>query len=553
MAGRRLTGFSFLRSRGALALSTLFLLGCTAERYAGRAERSARRTLAPRVEQTLGTREADAVHPAFDPERPADAPEEGVVPPPPAPVAQAPGEPDVDVSQPLHPDARVLTLRDALAIAYTTNREMLGRKESLHLQALSLAGVRHAYTPQLALALSYLFDETPDARDSNAGSASFSASQVLPTGGDLRLSAGSSSGALEGDSASYGTMLSVRLTQPLLRGAGYEVAWEGLRQAERDLVYSIRDFELFREDFSIRVAQSFYDLVNRKQSIVNQRRNLESNEFAHRQAEAFFAVGRVNELEVLRARRSELNARNALLEAEEGVELALDRFRIFLGLPEQDRVDVQPDPPPFTPVHYDVESAVEVAFVNRLDYLNRREQLEDVVRGLRITRNRLLPDLSLSTGLSYATSGGFERLGGSDLDRTNLDVGVTLEVPIDRVDERNAYRAAQIGLDQRRRSLEEFEDELSISIRSSFRELDRRLESLEIQRQLIGDQTKQLRIAELLFERGENQNRDVVEANQALLDAQNALIDEQVSYEIARLQLLRDLGILFIDEQGMWK
>ena len=79
------------------------------------------------------------------------------------------------------------------------------------------------------------------------------------------------------------------------------------------------------------------------------------------------------------------------------------------------------------------------------------------------------------------------------------------------------------------------------------------MQSLEIQRQLIGDQTKNLRIAELRFERGEIPNRDVVEANQALLDAQNALIDEQVAYEIARLQLLRDLGILFIDETGMWK
>jgi len=45
----------------------------------------------------------------------------------------------------------------------------------------------------------------------------------------------------------------------------------------------------------------------------------------------------------------------------------------------------------------------------------------------------------------------------------------------------------------------------------------------------------------------------VVEANQSLLDAQNSLINEQVNYEIERLQLLRDLGILFIDETGMGK
>jgi outer membrane protein TolC len=126
-------------------------------------------------------------------------------------------------------------------------------------------------------------------------------------------------------------------------------------------------------------------------------------------------------------------------------------------------------------------------------------------------------------------------------------------VPIDRVRERSAYRQSLIGLAQARRSLEEFEDNLRVEIHSAFRELERRLESLAIQRQLIEDQTKNLRIAELLFERGDNENRDVIEANQSLLDAQNALIDEQVSYEIARLRLMRDLGILFVDETGMWK
>ena len=54
------------------------------------------------------------------------------------------------------------------------------------------------------------------------------------------------------------------------------------------------------------------------------------------------------------------------------------------------------------------------------------------------------------------------------------------------------------------------------------------------------------------FERGDLPNRDVVEAQQSLLEAQNSLVGEQVAYEIARLGLLRDLGILFIDEKGMF-
>ena len=61
-----------------------------------------------------------------------------------------------------------------------------------------------------------------------------------------------------------------------------------------------------------------------------------------------------------------------------------------------------------------------------------------------------------------------------------------------------------------------------------------------------------MKIAQLRFEQGNFSNRDVVEAQQSLLDAKNALIEEKVAYEIARLGLLKDLGVLFIDEKGMW-
>ena len=72
-------------------------------------------------------------------------------------------------------------------------------------------------------------------------------------------------------------------------------------------------------------------------------------QFGRRQAEALFQVGRTNELDVLRARRSELNSRDDLLAAEEDYELALDRFRIYLGLPAEDAIDVTPEAPAFVP------------------------------------------------------------------------------------------------------------------------------------------------------------------------------------------------------------
>lgn len=45
----------------------------------------------------------------------------------------------------------------------------------------------------------------------------------------------------------------------------------------------------------------------------------------------------------------------------------------------------------------------------------------------------------------------------------------------------------------------------------------------------------------------------MTETQQGLLSATNELIQLQVDYVIARLVLLKDLGLLFIDDEGMWQ
>ena len=51
--------------------------------------------------------------------------------------------------------------------------------------------------------------------------------------------------------------ISLSVSLPLLRGAGRTVTREPLTQAERSLVYRLRSFELFRQDFTIQAAFAF--------------------------------------------------------------------------------------------------------------------------------------------------------------------------------------------------------------------------------------------------------------------------------------------------------
>ncbi len=447
-----------------------------------------------------------------------------------------------------------VSLARALSLGVQSNRDYLTRKENLYLTALRLAETRHAFSPLLSSTLGFIFDGDGLPEDKTT---TFSAgvNMILPWGGSVALGGSSTYSDLENDgspdSQSFSSGVSLSLVQPLLRGAGAEASHEALTSAERSMIYSVRDFELFREDFSIDVARRYYDLVQQAQSIENERRNLAELTFAEKQAQALFDVGRTRELDVLRARRNRLNADNRLIEALENYEAATDRFRIFLGLPTNVQVEILKGAPEFILVNYDVDSAVEVALINRLDLITRREQLEDSERAVRIAKNGLLPDLDFNANVNLP-AGPNASFSNQKFDSESLSVGLSLEVPVDRVNEASNYRRAEIALVQAKRSYDEFRDNLIVTVESAFRELERRKLSLDIQRQLIVDEQKNVRVAQLRFERGEIPNRDVVEAQQSLLDARNSLIREQVNYEIARLSLLRDLGIVFIDEQGMW-
>lgn len=440
----------------------------------------------------------------------------------------------------------LLTLEEALAISIQSGRNYIDQKEALFLSALSLTGTRHGYSPLLSAVLGYTFADGVGVPASDSATASAGVTQILPWGADLSLDVSGAFADSEHVMSAASGGAGIRYTQPLLRGAGRAISHEALIQAERNLMYDVRGFERFRESYAIDVTDSFYALVESKQSVDNQRRSLEQLVFNHRLAEAKFNLGEVKETEVLRARRSALSAENDLLQEEETLELELDQYRVFLGLPDSVRIDIVPDAPDFIPVSYDVESAVAAALENRLDYLNEKEQIEDSERGLAIARDALRPSLSFSAGYD-ATD--VER---SRNDLRTWDAGLTLDLPVDRVNERNDYRSAQIGHAQALRRFDEFEDNLIVNLRNRFRSLRRIELSLEIQRESIHDEERNHVIAGILFDRGENSNRDVVEAQESLLVAQNALVNEQVSYEIERLNLLRDMGILFIDENGMW-
>ena len=103
------------------------------------------------------------------------------------------------------------------------------------------------------------------------------------------------------------------------------------------------------------------------------------------------------------------------------------------------------------------------------------------------------------------------------------------------------------------RDVQILEDEIKISIRNKLRDLLESRETLLIQARSVKLAQKRVRSTNLFLEAGRAQIRDLLESQEALLSAQNALTAAIINYRVAELELQRDMGVLQINEKGLWQ
>jgi outer membrane protein TolC len=518
--------------------------GCTAAWYHDDADREVDAILREFDRKALSDHGSTVVMPKLEEPAPASG-AAGKAPGETAAVAAA----RAGVAEPLR-----LDLATTLRIAVTTSREFITRKESLYQQGLGFGLTRFNYGPQYDAAVSYVWGDGDGTLDTSSYGASLGVSRLLPTNGSIGLSTGLSRAMNRGDGNDlddWSTSAGITFSQPLLRGFGHDQYRESLTQAERSMVYAVRDFELFRQDYVIRITGQFFDLVAQKRQLANSTDDLESARWDERRTEALRLVERQLEVDVVRARRRRVEAEQQVNDARVSFQRAVEQFLIQLGLDPRTPAELVDEEPPFETVAYDPDSAIEVAFANRLDVKTRRDSLEDAERSFRLARDDLLPDLGFSASYS---AGGAGRGGPANAfpDSWSRSASLSLEVPLQPIDRRNAWRNAEIAIDRARRDWDEFLQRFRSDIEDQLRALKNTERQLELDEQSLKEEARSVRHQELLLERGEASNRDLLEARQKLVLSKNAQIGRRVNHLTQRLQVYRSLGILFIGAEGKW-
>ncbi|MFP6899458.1 MAG: TolC family protein [Opitutales bacterium] len=520
-------------------LANLLLLGCTPSRYRKSADDEVYKILGNRSEGVLGARLDSSIDTTFSSRSPSDVNGSEII---------------FDRNQSV-PD-RFLSLRETLDLAVKANRSYQYNREKLYLQALSLTGTRHQFAFKFTSASAdFGFARDTDGDVSKESDADATVSKLLKTGGTLTAS-------LANDLVLYFNgkpkvpSLTMSLAKPLLRGAGADIASEILTQAERDVVYEIRTFSHFQKEFAVEVVNDYLDLLQQGESLRLSYNNYTNRIFFREEIEARVEAGLAAEFEAKQAKQSEYSSKLAYLSAINTFQTSLDDFKQKLSLPLGGGVrldfkvleDLKELGLPQIPVTE--ATGYRLATTNRLDVLNVIDQFEDSKRKVKVARQDLLPSLSLVADVSLKDQfySSFEHRENS------RNAGLKIDLPLDQLPERNAYRSSLIAFERQMRTLAKELDNLLDGIRADLRnlKLQRQNYFTELEARKNAEENLQATQQRLRVGFPGVRTRDIITAQDALLQAQLSVSRASVRYHKIRLKILKDMGILDTSQDEFW-
>jgi outer membrane protein TolC len=257
------------------------------------------------------------------------------------------------------------------------------------------------------------------------------------------------------------------------------------------------------------------------------------------------------------ARTAELGAKRDYINSLASFLSSLDTFKTTLGLPiseqlyldDHDLADLTAAG--LTPVDIDNKVAFSMCVSNQMEILNSIDRFEDSKRKIRIAADQLRTSLNLVGNATLSSADPYDYTN-FDPNKVRYSVGLNLNLPLDRLRERNNYRATLISFESKLRQLSSTLDTYKVRIDRNIRTLEQTrlnylngVESLSVAKRRVENNS-------MLLEAGRATVRDVREAQDGLVQAENNLATIYASYLSTRLGLLIAIGALDMQPDKFW-
>ena len=473
-----------------------------------------------------------------------------------------------------------LTLSECIRLALVANPDLLVRRVDVQLARLQTDVELGAFTPSFGANSGYGLTQPAGEQDITAHSFSYRAGLNGLFRFGLRYAL-DLNGTIEWPGAGAGNFgslhangLGLQLTQPLLRGRGWEVGSVQIEVARIGHRQSLIGLRSEINQLLLRVVQTYWGLAVQERQYEIARSSLRMSEKQLESARRSLALGQVSRrdlhetesiieerrLAVLSARRSLVEARNAMRELIylPGHRRAGDRRLVRAAIEAADEPQVDP-------VQRPLKELIAAALRRRPELLLTRDTLASQRVQLVAAENAALPQLDFSANVSAASSasGGYQPFDQEDPPAGSLTGGhgtawgqvfrfryprvffnLSLDLPLSSVVREQQAIRQRLEVKRTRRQYQALRGSTEIAVRDAYQRLQLTHRQLEIQQRVIQLARQAVRTAEKKFRAGVGAGFSVLRTQETLVDALRFSVQLQIEMTLARAALEAVIGTL---------
>ncbi len=466
-----------------------------------------------------------------------------------------------------------LTLTELLAIAEDGNFDLVNSRRNVQISMSDVRGEEAFFKPFVDLVADARATYTTERNNTTVTgteartetttydtSAGIEATQNLATGGSVTADLTEDRTRLRTDSSrtgrtrstDYDADLSIRYIQPLLRGSGLltgdgtDIGTANLRRARLSEMDSILNDRLSRRDIKFNVIDQYFRILQIHQQLLVSRDAVRERERFLAETRIKYDVGRVAESEILRAEIQFLSEVETSISRLQQLDDARENLLILLGLPleteislldvtnnllERGRLEI-----PTT------TEAVETALTNRLELLQSEIDVTLAEINEDVARNDILPDLGFDTGYRrFDSDDGFRE--ANEFDNDSIDAGLSLRIPLQNIQRREAYKRTQLRTEQQRTNRESLERDIRQEVLQAHRSVLTTEARLTVLRKQVEQARRNLELINGSFEVGFATITEVRLAQDDLFDTETAYSSAVLGYQTSIARLYVAMGL----------
>lgn len=291
-------------------------------------------------------------------------------------------------------DTTFVGLDEMVRTAMTNNLTLLAAMAATREAQSYTRATRSRFDPLLSLG-----------SDTDADGVGGQLSGMIPTGARYLLGSVAPT-ALPGEPL-YPNALVASLTQPLLRGLGFQSARNAIRAVDEGVAAVQARLERTRTEVRASIGAAYYLLVERHRQEAINARSVGRAEELHNAYRELRALDKITEVDLITAQLGVASRRASLLEsrrdrrdAEDALIFAVYGARAASMLTGGDRALMPRDTSVVLPTLPTLDSAMTVALELRADIAAVRHESERAQSQVRVSRNALLPSFNLTGALT---------------------------------------------------------------------------------------------------------------------------------------------------------